>query len=206
MQDQPPGDEALSVVALRAEKTSETPAKDWSAMLAELAISRDRQLFIRLFRHFSPRIKGYIMKLGLTEATAEELTQEAMLSVWRKTHLYDPGKAAASTWIYTLARNLSIDWMRKQKYPEYDLDSWHEEADEPAVLELAEQAVMSDQVAMAIRQLPDNQAQVIIMSFYEGRSHSEIADRLSIPLGSVKSRIRLASEKLKQALRGNHDH
>ncbi len=65
---------------------------------------------------------------------------------------------------------------------------------------------MSDQVAMAIRQLPDNQAQVIIMSFYEGRSHSEIADRLSIPLGSVKSRIRLASEKLKQALRGNHDH
>ena len=206
MQDQPPGDEALSVVALRAEKTSETPAKDWSAMLAELAISRDRQLFIRLFRHFSPRIKGYIMKLGLTEATAEELTQEAMLSVWRKPHLYDPGKAAASTWIYTLARNLSIDWMRKQKYPEYDLDSWHEEAGEPAVLELAEQAVMSDQVAMAIRQLPDNQAQVIIMSFYEGRSHSEIADRLSIPLGSVKSRIRLASEKLKQALRGNHDH
>ena len=206
MQDQPPGDEALSVVALRAEQTSETPAKDWSAMLAELAISRDRQLFIRLFRHFSPRIKGYIMKLGLTEATAEELTQEAMLSVWRKTHLYDPGKAAASTWIYTLARNLSIDWMRKQKYPEYDLDSWHEEVGEPAVLELVEQAVMSDQVAMAIRQLPDNQAQVIIMSFYEGRSHSEIADRLSIPLGSVKSRIRLASEKLKQALRGNHDH
>lgn len=206
MQDQPPGDEALSVVALRVEKASETPAKDWSAMLAELAISRDRQLFIRLFRHFSPRIKGYIMKLGLTEATAEELTQEAMLSVWRKTHLYDPGKAAASTWIYTLARNLSIDWMRKQKYPEYDLDSWHEEAGEPPVLELAEQAVMSDQVAMAIRQLPDNQAQVIIMSFYEGRSHSEIADRLSIPLGSVKSRIRLASEKLKQALRGNHDH
>ncbi|WP_297188102.1 sigma-70 family RNA polymerase sigma factor [uncultured Porticoccus sp.] len=206
MQDQPPGDEALSVVALRAEKASEAPVKDWSAMLAELAISRDRQLFIRLFRHFSPRIKGYIMKLGLTEATAEELTQEAMLSVWRKTHLYDPGKAAASTWIYTLARNLSIDWMRKQKYPEYDLDSWHEEAGEPPVLELAEQAVMSDQVAMAIRQLPDNQAQVIIMSFYEGRSHSEIADRLSIPLGSVKSRIRLASEKLKQALRGNHDH
>lgn len=206
MQDQPPGDEVLSVVALRAEKTSETPAKDWSAMLAELAVSRDRQLFIRLFRHFSPRIKGYIMKLGLTEATAEELTQEAMLSVWRKTHLYDPGKAAASTWIYTLARNLSIDWMRKQKYPEYDLDSWHEEAGEPVALEMAEQAVMSDQVAMAIRQLPDNQAQVIIMSFYEGRSHSEIADRLSIPLGSVKSRIRLASEKLKQALRGNHDH
>ncbi|WP_461518845.1 sigma-70 family RNA polymerase sigma factor [Porticoccus sp.] len=206
MQDKPPGDNVDNVVAMKVEATPEAQGNDWSAMLAELGQSRGRQLFIQLFRHFAPRIKGYIIRLGLTEATAEELTQETMLSLWRKAHLYNRDKAAASTWIYTLARNQSIDWMRKQKYPEYDLESWHRDEGEPLQESEAEQSIVSDRVALAIHQLPDNQAQVIYMSFYEGRTHSEIAERLSIPLGSVKSRIRLAAEKLKLALGGDYEY
>ncbi len=120
--------------------------------------------------------------------------QETMLAVWRKAHMYNRSKAAASTWIFTLARNLSIDWMRKQKYPEYGLEEWHEEPDEHNP---GEEMVTSDRLNRAIAQLPEKQAQVIYMSFFEGRSHSDISDRLGVPLGSVKSRIRLASEKLK---------
>ncbi|TNE85641.1 sigma-70 family RNA polymerase sigma factor [Porticoccus sp.] len=206
MRDKPPGETVDNVIALKARDMAETKSADWSAMLASLSMTRDKQLFIQLFRHFAPRIKGYIVRLGLTEGTAEELTQETMLLVWRKAHLFNPKKAAASTWIYTLARNQSIDWMRKQKYPEYDLDTWRDEEGELHEEHGAEQSMISDRVAMAIHQLPENQAQVIYMSFYEGRTHSEIADRLSIPLGSVKSRIRLAAEKLKLTLGGDYEY
>ena len=125
--------------------------------------------------------------------------QETMLSVWRKAHMYCRSKASASTWIFTLARNQSIDWMRKQKYPEYSLEEWHEEPDEST--DRGEHVVMSDRMIKSIEKLPENQAQVIYMSFFEGRSHSDISERLGIPLGSVKSRIRLASEKLKMMWR-----
>lgn len=118
-----------------------------------------------------------------------------MLSVWRKAHLFNASKAKASTWIFTLARNQSIDWMRKQKYPEYSLEEWHEEVDERS--NSGEQLVQSERIAADINSLSETQSQVIYMSFFEGRSHSEISERLGVPLGSVKSRIRLASEKLK---------
>lgn len=206
MGDKLPGDNVDNVVAMKSETASEAIDRDWSAILTALAETHDRQFFIQLFRHFAPRIKGYIVRLGLTEATADELTQETMLALWRKSHLFNASRAAASTWIYTLARNQSIDWMRKQKYPEYQLERWHQEEGEPLDEADAEQSVISDRVAMAIHQLPDNQAQVIYMSFYEGRTHSEIAERLSIPLGSVKSRLRLASEKLKLALGGDYEY
>ncbi|TNF02850.1 MAG: sigma-70 family RNA polymerase sigma factor [Gammaproteobacteria bacterium] len=206
MRDIPPGDMVDNVIALKAKDMPETKKPDWSELLSTLARTQDKQLFIQLFRHFAPRIKGYIVRLGLTEGTAEELTQETMLLMWRKAHLFNPAKAAASTWIYTLARNQSIDWMRKQKYPEYDIDSWLGEEGEPVEESGAEQSIISDRVAVAIHQLPENQAQVIYMSFYEGRTHSEIADRLSIPLGSVKSRIRLAAEKLKLTLGGEYEY
>jgi RNA polymerase sigma-70 factor (ECF subfamily) len=175
-------------------RQAEAP-KVWSERLSDLAKTKDKALYIQLFQHFAPKVKAYIIRLGLVETTAEELMQETMLAVWRKAYLYNASKAAASTWIFTLARNQSIDWMRKQKYPEYSLESWHEEPDDQN--DVCEQVVTSDRMAKVISQLPEDQAQVIYMSFYEGRSHSDISDRLGVPLGSVKSRIRLASGKIK---------
>lgn len=192
MDQQPPGDDVENIVPITAAEGNKV---DWNNLLTCIAEQRDKTLYVRLFRHFAPRVKAYIIRLGLMETTAEELMQETMLAVWRKAHMYNRSKAAASTWIFTLARNQSIDWMRKQKYPEYSLDEWHEDATEED--SGGEQLVTSDRVSKLMSRLPENQAQVIYMSFFEGRSHSDIAERLGIPLGSVKSRIRLASEKLK---------
>lgn len=191
MENKPPGEDVDKVVAMPQPEATQ----DWSSLLMSLGETKDKSLFVQLFKHFAPKIKAYIIRLGLVESTAEELMQETMASVWRKAHMYQKSKAAASTWIFTLARNQSIDWMRKQKYPEYSLDEWHEEADESQ--DTCADVVLSARMQASIDKLPELQAQAIYMSFYEGRSHSEIADRLGIPLGSVKSRIRLASEKLR---------
>ena len=191
MENKPPGEDVENIVAMSQQERPQ----DWSLMLLALAETKDKAIYIQLYRHFAPKIKAYIIRLGLVETTAEELMQETMLSVWRKADLYSASKAAASTWVFTLARNKSIDWMRKQKYPEYSLDAWHEEPDDEH--NSGEQLVVYDRMAKVISELPADQEQVIYMSFYEGRSHSDISDRLGIPLGSVKSRIRLASQKLK---------
>lgn len=200
MDNKPPGDDVSNIVNI---KQSEPTCKEWSQMLASLAESRDKKLYAQLFHHFAPKVKAYIIRLGVNGAAAEELTQEVMLSVWRKAHMYHIEKAAASTWIFTLARNQSIDWMRKQKYPEYSLEEWSETAMEDGK---GEQTVTSDRMIKAIETLPEKQAQVIYMSFFEGRSHGDIASRLDIPLGSVKSRIRLAAEKLKLIWGGEYEH
>ncbi|MBR9865592.1 MAG: sigma-70 family RNA polymerase sigma factor [Oceanospirillales bacterium] len=192
MKNRPPGEDVDNIVQLNQ---AEMASSDWSDLLGSLAVKPDKHIYARLFNHFAPKVKAYIVRLGVALSAAEELTQEVMLSVWRKAHMYHPEKAAASTWIFTLARNQSIDWMRKQKYPQYSLDEWSETASESGQ---GEQEVLSDRVARAISQLPEKQSQVIYMSYFEGRSHGDIASRLDIPLGSVKSRIRLASEKLKQ--------
>lgn len=191
MESKPPGDDVEKVVTINRDQSA---SREWTRLLAQFAETRDKAEYVQLFRHFAPKVKGYIVRLGLTDATAEELMQETMLAVWNKAHLYNPSKAAASTWIFTLARNQSIDWMRRQKYPEYELEDWHMGEDEG---DAGEQSVLSDRMAGAIKTLPENQAQVIHMSFFEGRSHQEIADRIGIPLGSVKSRLRLAADKLK---------
>jgi len=187
------------VVALKTAEDQDCPV-NWSVQLASLAESRDKQCFSELFSHFAPRVKSYLLRLGLTESIAEELMQEAMLNVWRKCHLYNPKKAAASTWIFTLARNLSIDWMRRQKYPEYSYDelSEHPDVQQPQEHQ-GDTLVFNSQMQTLLQQLPENQAQAIYMSFYEGRAHAEISERLGIPLGSVKSRIRLACAKIKAA-------
>lgn len=200
MDNKPPGEDVSNIVNI---KQSEPTCKEWSQMLASLAESRDKKLYAQLFHHFAPKVKAYIIRLGVNGAAAEELTQEVMLSVWRKAHMYHIEKAAASTWIFTLARNQSIDWMRKQKYPEYSLEEWSETAMEDGK---GEETVTSDRMIKAIETLPEKQAQVIYMSFFEGRSHGDIASRLDIPLGSVKSRIRLAAEKLKVIWGGEYEH
>lgn len=185
---------AVTPQTRHSEQGSEQVCDEWSTCLARLAITRDKAEFARLFGHFAPRVKAYVLRLGMSDAVAEEVTQEAMLLVWRKAHLFNPAKARASTWIFTLARNQNIDRMRREKVQLFELPDDEPDADER---DMGEQTVIADRMQSAIAELPEAQAQVLHLSYYEGKSHSEIADQLGIPLGSVKSRLRLAFGKLK---------
>ncbi len=173
----------------------------WNAAVVAVAQARDRAAFQRLFDHFAPRVKGYLMRLGAGNAIAEELAQEAMLAVWRKAVLFDPAKASASTWIFTIARNLRIDAIRKERRPELD-------PNDPCLMPAAERradesmdwAQAEVRLHAALSQLPREQSRIIELSFLAEKPHSLIASELGLPLGTVKSRIRLAMARLRQAL------
>lgn len=192
-EDEPTGGYVNAVIQIAEEKKIQQ-RDSWSARLTSLAETRDKAEFAAIYGYFAPRVKSYIVRLGMPLATAEEVAQEAMLSVWRKSHLFNSTKASASTWIFTLARNLCIDRMRREKAVEYELP---EEEPDPDQRDMAEHSVLEERMQVAIASLPESQAQVLHLSYYEGKSHSEIADQLGIPLGSVKSRLRLAFSKLK---------
>ncbi|MDP2699457.1 sigma-70 family RNA polymerase sigma factor [Thalassospira sp.] len=176
-------------------------ARQYADWIVAVAATRDREAFSRLFAHFGPRVKAYMFRFGGTAENAEELAQEAMMQVWRKAHLFDPQKAAASTWIFTIARNLRIDRFRQRKHIEVD------DADPTLIVDespLADDIVNRDEHAVlihaALQDLPPDQKLVVELSFFEECSHSEIAERLDIPLGTVKSRLRLALTKLRGGL------
>jgi RNA polymerase sigma factor (sigma-70 family) len=176
-------------------------AATWNRAVQAVATARDREAFQRLFDHFAPRVKGYLMRLGAGNAVAEDLAQDAMLAVWRKAALFDPSKASASTWIFTIARNLRIDAIRKERRPELD-------PNDPALLPESERhadetidwAQAEDRLRAALADLPQEQAQIIALSFLAEKPHSLIAIELGLPLGTVKSRIRLAMARLRLAL------
>lgn len=195
--DNYPSDGGRPVAGLQAEELRKATRDQMTACLGKLAQQRDRSLFSELFRYFAPRVKSYLMRLGLSDAQADELAQEAMLAVWNKAHLFRPERASAGTWIFTLSRNLFIDLKRRERQT---LVSLLEEAPELSEPGGGNQAVLETRIARAISTLPAAQAQVVHMSYFEGRSHSEIAQRLDIPLGSVKSRMRLAFAKLRGQL------
>ena len=174
---------------------------DFSLLLSNIGYDQDRNSFAEIFQHFAPRVKSYMIKLGCVEEMAEELAQQTLLQVWRKAQLYDPHKAAASTWIFRIARNIRIDVLRKQKHffdTDFDLESIEDEQEDAEYKINQEQK--KQRVALALTDLPRDQAQIIRMSFYDGLSHSEIAKNLKIPLGTVKSRIRLAFARLRDSV------
>jgi len=172
-----------------------------NALLVRVAAEGDREAFNALFAFFAPRIKGYLMKIGAAADLADDLAQEAMLRVWRKARLFDPAKASASTWIFTIARNLRIDAARRAARPALD-------PEEPALLPehepLAdaqiEAAARDEKIRASFAALPAAQYDVVRLHFVEDLTHSEIAERLGTPLGTVKSRLRLAFEKIRKDL------
>ncbi|HUB84734.1 MAG TPA: sigma-70 family RNA polymerase sigma factor [Rhizomicrobium sp.] len=172
-----------------------------STLLVSVGRRADRAAFVALFDHFAPRVKSYLLRLGASPALAEDLAQEAMLTIWRKAALFDPGKASAATWIFTIARNLRIDAIRRERRPEFD-------PNDPAFVpdeELSADAQMVRDVddacvRDALAQLSPDQAQVVQMSFYADKPHSQIARELGLPLGTVKSRLRLAMVKIRSAI------
>lgn len=170
-------------------------------LLARIGHGRDRGAFSELFRHFAPRLKGFFRKRGLNDAEAEELIQEIMLTVWRRADSYDSQKAAASTWLYAIARNRWIDRHRRENRPEIDPDDPVLQGDpDPAPDDTVAAAQRDRLVRDAMTTLPKEQLQLIHLSFYEDKPHSEIAALLDLPLGTVKSRIRLAMGRLRKQL------
>jgi len=170
-------------------------------LIENIASQKDREAFAELFAHFAPRVKGYLLRLGASNGQAEEVTQDAMLTVWRKAHLFDRKKAAASTWIFTIARNRRIDILRQQKYPELDANDPALVPDTPAQ---ADDEVIAEQrgelVRAALDKLPEEQRELVRLAFYNGWSHGQLADETNLPLGTVKSRLRLAFGRLRQEL------
>lgn len=181
----------------KAEEARKAQRDMWTARLSLLAETSDRTHFTELFRYFAPRIKAYLVRLGLTDARADEVAQDAMTAVWKKAHLFDGRKASASTWVFTLARNLFIDLKRRERVTLIPLQY---EVDEPSEPEQGSAAVMSSEVLQVLDNLPVEQAQVVYLAYYEGCSHNEISKRLDLPLGSVKSRMRLAFQKLRRLM------
>lgn len=174
-----------------------------ATLIEDIAAHKSKAAFKKLFEYFAPRLKGYLMRLGSSEAQAEELVQDVMLTVWRKAALFDRRKAAASTWLFTIARNRRIDILRREKYPELD-------PEDPALVP-DEEVQPDDAVIMAERKaevqsamatLPEEQVELVKLAFYKGWSHSEIAKETGLPLGTVKSRLRLSFTRLKEALDG----
>jgi len=169
---------------------------DWSECIIAVARARDRQRFADLFSHFGPRLKSFFLRLGVSPAVAEDLVQETMLSVWRKADRFDPKRAAASTWIFAIARNLRIDLKRRERDPSL-LAELYDGAAEPMPGDHMLAAERDARIHRALVALPQEQAEVIRLSFFEDRPHSQIADDLKIPLGTVKSRARLAMARLR---------
>jgi RNA polymerase sigma-70 factor (ECF subfamily) len=170
-------------------------------LLERVGSTQDRDSFAKLFAALGPRVKAYMMKIGSDPAFSEEITQETFITVWRKAGQFDPKKASAVTWIFTIARNRRIDRLRKEKRPALDPDDpMLVPDDSPTPLQNMEQSTIVERVKRSIGDLPEDQREVVQLSFIEGLSHQEISDAIGIPLGTVKSRLRLSFEKLRHAL------
>lgn len=175
---------------------------DFEGLLVAIGKKRDRDAFIQIFNHFAPRLKSFLMKNGTPPARAEELMQDTMLRVWTHAASYNPAKANASTWIFTIARNKRIDSLRRKKYISVDMDKISNIPDEHAVhpAQHMTEADRSEKIAAAMLGLPHEQAYLIRKSFFEDKTHKQIAAETKLPLGTIKSRIRLAMDKLRPQL------
>jgi RNA polymerase sigma-70 factor (ECF subfamily) len=181
--------------------TGKPGRETFAVWMRAIADAGDRQAFGEVFAYFAPRVKSYLLRLGANDHQAEDLTQDVMLLVWRRAGQFDPAQASLSTWIFTIARNRRIDVLRRERRPEFD-------PEDPALVRDADPQpdarVEADQkhalLREAIDDLPEEQAHLLRLNFFEELPHSAIADRLGLPLGTVKSRLRLAMSRMRKAL------
>jgi RNA polymerase sigma factor (sigma-70 family) len=180
-------------------KMQVSPDPDWSALLIRVRDHEDKAAFAVVFRHFAPRIKAFLRKSGASDALAEECAQDVMATVWHKAHLFDPSRASVATWVFTIARNRRIDALRKARRPEPEDLPWGPEA-EPEQSDALELRRETARLGEALRQLPDKQRALIERAYFGDLSHTEIAAETGLPLGTIKSRIRLALERLRHQM------
>jgi RNA polymerase sigma-70 factor (ECF subfamily) len=171
----------------------------WVASIVSIAQQQDQKAFAEVFRHFAPRVKAFLIKSGADESLAEECMQDVMATLWHKAHMYDPSRASVATWIFTIARNRKIDLLRRYARPEPEDLPWgpEQEPDQADVIALHQE---STKLADAIRKLPPKQRELIERAYFGDLTHSEIAAETGLPLGTIKSRIRLALERLRHAM------
>ena len=195
----------LAVLPRMAEKTHTplSPARqdDFGALLFRIAQSRDRAAFAIVFDHFAPRVKSFMMRKGATAELAEDLVQDAMIAVWTKASLYSAERGSASTWIFTIARNLRIDRLRRESSAYFtDLENFDAPSEEASGDEVLNRTQEDSHVARALAQIPPEQRELLILSYVEDVPQSMIAERLKLPLGTVKSRMRLAYRRMRKLL------
>lgn len=194
---------------LLSDKRSSSAPDEVASQMAErmvlIAEHRDRDAFTQIFDFYAPRIKAYLMRTQCPSAVAEEVTQDVMITLWQKAHLFDPKKSSLSTWLFRIARNRRIDLIRRDKSSKID-------SNDPTLFPISEELdiesldakTRDNRIRIAIAALPVEQMRLIRLSFYEGQPHSQIAKQLDLPLGTVKSRIRLAFNRLRKELMDDH--
>ena len=172
---------------------------DWVAAMALVRDKRDRAAFSDLFMHFAPRIKGFLIKSGADATLAEECAQDVMATLWNKAAQFDPTRASVATWIFTIARNRRIDMLRRQRRPEPEDLPWGPEPgpDQADVIALQQDC---QTLTAALATLPEAQRDLIEKAYYGDLSQTEIARLTGLPLGTIKSRIRLALDRLRHAM------
>jgi RNA polymerase sigma-70 factor (ECF subfamily) len=177
----------------------ENTEAQWVANMVAIAQDQDRKSFTEIFRHFAPWIKGFLIKSGANSSLAEECMQDVMATLWRKAHMYDPSRASVTTWIFKIARNRKIDLLRRYARPEPEELPWGpEQAPNPAdVIALQQDTTL---LAEALATLPAKQRELIKHAYFGDLTHSEIAIETGLPLGTIKSRIRMGIERLRHSM------
>lgn len=174
---------------------------EFADLVDAVAHNRDRDAFASLFDFFAPRINGFLLRLRVEPVIAEELTQEVMTTLWLKADLFDRSKSTVATWLYRIARNRRIDLLRRDREDAAGTNPAHEIPDPtlPAddSLDVSQREAM---IRVALKELPAEQLALVRLAFFDGLSHSEIAAQTELPLGTVKSRLRLAFSRLRRAL------
>ncbi len=193
--------------SMESDTSTKKPTSFWNEHLIKVGKSQDRRSFKALYEHFGPLLKSYFMSKFPNQYSLQmmdELVQETMIKVWQKAGSYDQSKAAASTWVFTLARNTRIDMLRRQnKYANTTSieteDIW-EDSTENGPYHMLQSHRQADDIRESLEKLPEEQALVIRKVYMESKSHSEVAEELNLPLGTVKSRVRLAQNKLQSLI------
>lgn len=174
---------------------------EWDRLLLRVGSDRDKSAFEKLYEHFAPRLKSFLLRIGSDVSSAEEICQESMIMVWRRAETFNPDSAGASTWIFTIARNKRIDKLRKDNRPLPDLnDPLFFQMPVDKSDDILERVEEEQKIKNALKNLPLEQAKLILSAYYEEKSHRKIADETNLPLGTVKSRIRLAINRLRSQL------
>ncbi|MBC8718574.1 sigma-70 family RNA polymerase sigma factor [Ochrobactrum sp. Marseille-Q0166] len=183
------------------ERTASENQPSLEELMLAVSSRRDVDAFEVIFKHFAPRVKAYMAKLSADTQTAEELMQETMITVWNKADQFDFSKGALSTWIFTIARNQRVDALRRARRPEFDPTdpAFVPDEEQPADMRIVDRQSAS-QLRAAMADLPKEQSTLLELAYFEESTHSAIAKKLNLPIGTVKSRLRLAFSKLRAAL------
>ena len=196
---------ARAAISGRPERTGvtmqqQTDSARWVALMVRVRERRDRAAFAELFEHFAPRVKGFLIRSGADPAMAEECAQEVMTTLWQKAAQFDASRASVAAWIFTIARNRRIDMLRRQRRPEPEDLPWgpEPEPDQTDVIALQQE---TDALADAMADLPEAQRELIEKAYFGDLSQTEIAALTGLPLGTIKSRIRLALDRLRHSMK-----